>query len=342
MIAAALFALTLAVADEMAALAARLDAARSTYQRIFEAHPREHTILDGLAIPQRIADDRELLDETVPDGYDRADWSETVRLLVDLDADLVEQLANRPAPFDLEPGLREHILRSGRDGVFDAVATYVPSGPPRAVAIVLHGNPQTESGLLAQPYLRRLADLTATILIAPYGRGSYDFRGPPTADLYGLVDLLKASPKVSSLRFFLAGYSMGGFTAYMLGPGAPIRWDGVLDVSGALVGSAAGAVVKRWSNTRIYVVHGERDTSIPTQFSHDTAIFLFEAGIPVSYYEQPSGGHALRTLFPQLRQAWLDMHAGTVRSAEAGRLAREGMRALPSGAGPAAGHVDHP
>ena len=340
MIVPAVFAFALAAVSGDSALDARLDAAQSTYRQIVARHPNERAVLEGLALEQRLTDDRALLGEPIPDGYDAGDWNETLQTLVGLDVDLVDQLAGKPAAFGFEPGLREHILRSGNDGVFDAVATYVPP-EPKAVAFVLHGNPQTESNLLAQPFLRRLADETHTVLIAPYGRGSYDFRGPPTLDLYGLIGLVKATPKLGPLHFYLAGYSMGGFTAYMLGPGAPVRWDGVLDISGALVGSAASTVVKRWANTHIYVVHGQRDTSIPTQFAHDTVTYLFEAGLPVSYYEQPSAGHALRTLFPSLRQAWLDMHAGVVRSAEAGRLARDGMRALPSGAGPAA-RLDHP
>lgn len=58
---------------------------------------------------------------------------------------------------------------------------------PRSVAIVLHGNPETEADLLSQPYLRSLADETGTILPV--------------------------------------GYSMGGFSVFKIGPAAPVKWN---------------------------------------------------------------------------------------------------------------------
>jgi len=35
--------------------------------------------------------------------------------------------------------------------------------------------------------------------------------------------------------------------------------------------------------------------------------------LPVSFYEEPAGTHALRTLAPSLQRAWDDMHASLTR-----------------------------
>lgn len=305
-------------------------AARASYDGILARYPQAAQALKGLHLPQRLDDDAAALDAKVPDGFSEADWQATLSTLVGLDTNLVDQLAGSPSSFSLEVGLHEQIVRSAVDRGLDAVGVYVPATHIQSVAIVIHGNPQTESELLAQPYLRILADETGTILIAPYGRGSYDFEGPPTADLYGLTLLLQRIPALATLPFYLVGYSMGGFTAYKIGPDAPITWSGVLDISGSLVGSASAQVRKRWQHTRIYVVHGGNDTSIPTRFARDTAVFLFNSGIPVSYYEQGGAGHYLRELMPSVGRAWHDMLAGTVRDGAAAQLARDLQQPLPS------------
>ncbi|MBV8152457.1 MAG: hypothetical protein JOY59_12935 [Candidatus Eremiobacteraeota bacterium] len=289
-----------------------------------------------MQLDKRLGDDADTLRASTPDGYSLGDWEETLANLVAADSELVDQVVGSVSPFSLQPGLHERLIRSAQDSEIDAVAIYEPAPPLRAVAIALHGNPQTESEFLAQPYLRRLADETHTAIIAPYGRGAYDFRGPATADLYGLLLLVKKMPELASLPFYLVGYSMGGFTAYMIGPSAPIVWSGVLDVSGALVGSAVPAVLKHWPSVRIYEVHGQMDTSIPTRFSHDTVVYLFSSGFAVSYYEEPGAGHFLRLLVPSLTNAWLDMHQGIVRDGEAAGLAREAERHLPGGFTPPA------
>lgn len=324
------------------ALGARLRDARATYERMLATNPQAATLLAGLHLDDRLKDDTDLLAMERPQDITAAIWDQSLFDEIALDTNLVDQLVAAPALFALETGLREHIIRSATDGALDAVATYVPAIAPRAVAIVLHGNPQTEAQLIGPQYLRALADETGTILVAPYGRGSYDFKGTPTLDFYGLLVMLKARPELAKLPFYLVGYSMGGFTAYMIGPQAPVAWSGVLDISGALVGSASGAVLKYWRHTRIYVVHGGNDTSIPTRFSRDTAIFLYNSGIDVSYYEQGGSGHYLRELIPTVRIAWNDMLKGVVRDGPAAELARDNQPMLPGAMGGPASKMEQP
>ncbi len=116
-------------------------------------------------------------------------------------------------------------------------------------------------------------------------------------------------------RVFLAGYSMGGFSVFKIGPTHADRWAGVMCISGAILNSGTSVVSWRFRNTPIYVVTGSKDENIPTEYGELTAAYLSNAGVPVSFYEQEGGLHFLLTLMPSLTQAWHDMIAGTVRAA---------------------------
>jgi hypothetical protein len=61
-------------------------------------------------------------------------------------------------------------------------------------------------------------------------------------------------------------------------------------------------------------VTGKHDTVVPAAYPEQTATVLAAMAVPTSFYEQPAGEHALRTLYPALAAAWLDMHAGIVHS----------------------------
>ncbi len=108
---------------------------------------------------------------------------EAARPRDDADVQAVEEIvAGAPAPLRATPGLHEVLVPSRVDNRWQLVAVYVPPSlkPGKApLAIALHGNPESESHLLGMPYLRRLADSTGTIVVAPVGRGIYDLKSRP-------------------------------------------------------------------------------------------------------------------------------------------------------------------
>ena len=285
----------------------------------------------------RLFDDLERQRMPAPEGYPPADWSEAIASITKLDMEAVDQLVSgTPAPVRATPGLHEVLLPSRVDKTWQLVAVYVPPGakPQRApLAIVLHGNPQTEAELLGPPWLRRLADRTGTILVAPFGRGIYDFAEPAETDVYDLLGAAQEAFAADRGRTYLAGYSMGGFSVFMIGPRGGYRWAGVLCISGGIHNSGVRPVTVAWHDMRLYVVTGAHDDSIPTQYSEQTAGYLAGLGLPVSFYRQQDGTHALRTLAPSLERAWSDMHASLTRP-ENVPLVRSGLP-LP-GAPPAA------
>lgn len=267
---------------------------------------------------QRLLDDAALLDTAPPPEYSAAQWAGYARATATLDLSLATQALDRTfRPMSSIRGLGETFVRSSRDGTMQPVAVYVPStyAPGRAasLAVFLHGHPQSETSLLAPPYIAQLAERTGTIVVAPYGRGYYDFRGA-ASDVYDAVATAASAFTIDPRKRYLIGYSMGGFSVFEVAPVHPDLWTAVMSIAGSLLGTDARKVVTSLSATPFYVLTGTNDDSIPTKYPTQTAAYLQSSGLPVSFYSQPGGLHRLITLLPILSQAWDDMHRGIVRS----------------------------
>jgi acetyl esterase/lipase len=270
----------------------------------------------ALDLASRLLRDEEYLQEPAPPTY-AADWNDALATQVVLDVQSIVDLAagKRRAMVSGVAGAYETFVPSSVDGTWIPLAVYVPpnakAGCP--LALMLHGNTQPETNLIGQPYFRRLADRTGTILIAPWARGIYDYQGIAQSDVY---DALRAAQRVfgaNARRTYLVGYSMGGFSLFRIGP-AYREWTAVMDVSGALMDASTSNVAFAWRETPVYVVTGTHDAVVPAAYPEQTATVLAAVGVPTSFYEQPAGEHALRTLYPALTSAWVDMHAGVVHS----------------------------
>ncbi|MBV9232669.1 MAG: hypothetical protein JO030_01390 [Candidatus Eremiobacteraeota bacterium] len=268
---------------------------------------------------ERLRDDADALaDASVPTGYTAEQWSDFVRRGATLDLSLAQQLlSGRFAPPSSVRELGETLVKSSRDGTMQPVAMYVPPSyePSRAAPLIvlLHGHPQPESEVIATPGLTRLADETGTILVVPWGRGYYNFRGS-SQDVYDALEAAQRAFRIDPRKQFLAGYSMGGFSVFEVAPLHPAQWAGVMSIAGSLLGSDARRVMTTLAKTPFYILTGSRDESIPTQFPTSTAAYLMNQGVSVSFYSQAGGTHRLVTLLPILSQAWHDMLAGIVRT----------------------------
>ncbi len=267
----------------------------------------------------RLNEDAELLsDRSVPSGYTTEDWSQTVRQFAVLDLSLATQLLDGSYRSLVSiRGLGETLVRSSEDGTMQPLAVYVPTSydaaRPAPLIVLLHGHPQSETELLSPPYIAKLAEKTGTIVIAPWGRGYYDFRGS-VADVYDALHAASQAFRIDPRRRFLAGYSMGGFSVFEVAPAHPNEWAAVMCIAGGLLGSDSRRIVTLMRKTPFYVLTGSADESIPTQYPTATAVYLADAGFDVSFYVQSGGIHRLVTLLPILTQAWNDMLAQIVRT----------------------------
>jgi poly(3-hydroxybutyrate) depolymerase len=269
----------------------------------------------AIDLGDRLVIDLKTLGDPMPDGYTPEAWKDTLTAVAQGDIEAIARAETWDKPqLTPEPGLHSAYAQSTIDGIWEPLAVYVPKNhsahPP--LAFVIHGRPQSEMEVLGQPYFRELADRTGTVLVAPWGRGSYDFEGAATNDLLALVPLAERTFNADPHHVYLVGYSMGGFTVFKVGTSS--TWSGVMCIAGALLNSEVARVRFAWHDTPVYVVNGSQDASIPAVYGLQTAVFLDSLGVPTSFYQQPGGFHAIRTLMPQLEHAWDDMHHNVTRS----------------------------
>lgn len=255
--------------------------------------------------------------KTLPAGYAMADYQARLNETITLDATLIrELLAGSEQSYAGKSGLFEGVIRAQADGTLQPYAVYIPpsyyhtSSP--SIVVILHGQPQTESEILSSIYFRNLADASGSVLVAPYGRGLYDFPPPADEEVYQTLDHVNSIVHAASRRIYLAGYSMGGFSVYKVGPLHASRWAALMSIAGAILNSESQRVAFLFRNTPFYVVTGKQDQVIPSVYGEMSASFLDSAGIPTGFYEEPAGEHWLGTLLPSLTRAWTDMMAGTV------------------------------
>ncbi len=266
----------------------------------------------------RLLTDANLLSEAPPRNYPAQTWQQIVQTESQLDVSLATQLMRRSyQQMAAVRGLGETLVRSSKDGTMQPVALYVPTqySPERPAPLVvfLHGRAQPESHLVAPQFIQELAERTGTIIVAPYGRGSYDFGGSES-DVYDAFDAANRAFTIDPRKRYLAGYSMGGFAAFRLAPIAPNDWSAVMSIAGSLLGSRAPGVASTLRHARFYILTGARDDNVPTLYPTATAIFLRDVGLPVTFYSQPDGTHSFYSLRSIIAQAWTDMEGGIVRS----------------------------
>lgn len=298
--------------DLLARIAGRSGVLQQNLQRISKVTTSEQAV----DYSTRLQDDVDQLQlKDTPYSFNAAEWNDAARTNAQLDVSLVDQLiAGKRAPIDGTPGVQARFVISSSDGSWQPVAVFIPksySGVPAPLVVLLHGHPQTETSLLSSPMLRGLAEQTGSIIVAPYGRGYYDFHGVATQDVDDAIAAVESALKVDTGRVYLGGYSMGGFSVFEVGAHRAKDWRAILCISGALLGHDASTVVATMWRMPYYFVTGTDDESIPTQFTQTSAAYLDSRGLTVSLYVQPSGRHRLTTLRPSLTTAWLDMHKGT-------------------------------
>jgi pimeloyl-ACP methyl ester carboxylesterase len=284
---------------------------------------------------QRLLDDADMVGAPVPTGYPADVWEPYANATAELDLSLADQLLRQSyRPMAEIRGLGETLIRSSKDGTMQPVAVYVPPGytPGRAapLAVFLHGRPQSESSLIAPPFIEALADASNTIVVAPYGRGYYDFHGSE-GDVYDAVAAATKAFSIDPRRHYLIGYSMGGFSVFSVAPIHPDEWTAVMSIAGALLADTSHTVTAMLARTPFYILTGSLDESIPTQYPTATAVFLRDSGIPVTYYSDPKATHRLYTLRTILAQAWDDMEHGIVRTPVALRSSLPLLGAPPAG-----------
>ncbi|HEX3672592.1 MAG TPA: hypothetical protein VHT92_12890 [Candidatus Cybelea sp.] len=267
---------------------------------------------------ERLNQDLAMLDTDAPQGYTPAQWSQMTTGVASLDLSLATQLVDRSYRSMAEVrGFGEVFVHSSHDGTMQPVAVYVPRGytpgRPTPLIVMLHGQPQSETQLLASSPMAPLADAAGAIVVAPWGRGYYDFRRS-SSDVYDALHEAARAFSIDRRKQYLVGYSMGGFAVFEVAPIHADEWTAVMCIAGSLLGSDSERLLALMPRTPFYILTGSADESIPTRYPTSTAAFLSASGLDVSFYSQSGGTHRLASLMPILSQSWNDMLSGIVRA----------------------------
>lgn len=234
-----------------------------------------------------------------------------------LDLSLAQQLlADTFVPMQSIRGAGETFVRSSLDGTMQPVAVYVPHnyapGAGLPLVVFLHGRLQPESQLVAPLFMQQIAERNDSIVVAPNGRGYYDFAGSEgdVYDAYGAAVKAFAIPRS---RRYLIGFSMGAVSVFKIALMRSDDWTALMSIAGALPNDEQYSVVAALHNMRFYVITGDRDAIVAPTNSIATATLLRNAGLAISFYEQVDGIHSLYSLRATVDRAWSDMLRGVVR-----------------------------
>jgi poly(3-hydroxybutyrate) depolymerase len=238
---------------------------------------------------------------------------EPLLLRVGLDVSLVDQLAtNSASPSGQEPSSAAlRLVRSSADQTFQPLAVYLPtsyaSQKIAPLVLMLHGPQQTETELISEPIVRKLADARGAIVAVPWARGDAPMNSATLADVDDALAFLQVNYRIDTHRMYLAGFSLGSLDVFTLAPHDPQRWAAVLSIGGTLTNSDKDAFARAMRSKPVFLVIGSDDRLVNVQYVREAEQYLSANGIDCHYYEQPGGVHSLASVTRALTNAWDDM-----------------------------------
>jgi predicted esterase len=304
---------SIATADTTSALRDQMIAARAQLVRNFaQINTRSGIAVD---LETRIDSDSAGIEPSArPTWMSDADFADYNAYLVKLDATLIDQLAT--ANYHALGAIRgadDTLYRTPADGTMQPLGVYVPPSydpkKPAPLVVLLHGRGDSESDMIASPWVRANADAAGCIVIAPYARGDSQYVDPASQDVYAALDAARTAFNVDPHRIYLVGHSMGGYGVFIVGPKHPEVWAGVLAASGGMVTEDTATALKAFQNIPVYLVVGSNDPIVPHGYMKQNYDLLQSSNIEAYYYEEPGGLHPIGTIKNAFARAWHDLLA---------------------------------
>lgn len=195
-------------------------------------------------------------------------------------------------------------------------AVFIPRNQTRKlypVLVFLHG--RGSSATECAQSLSGLADTLQCIVFIPCAsaklgmrtddRAAYEWDTSKPSQIIGRIDaFIQKSPHADRQHVYLAGISMGGNMAYLVGLENPQLFKGILCFSGYL------NPFQKWSISRsktviaktglpIYAVHGLRDEVVPCKEGQNAIEFFTKKGFATKW-QTFDGGHGLPPDFSEV------------------------------------------
>ncbi len=188
---------------------------------------------------------------------------------------------------------------------------HVPAGDgPHPTIIAVHGWGASAHDLLGlAPILHRGEAIVLcpqgplALQVGPgvpgYGWFPFSAGAPPDPDeiargrdlLVEFIDQAVERYPVDRSKLVLAGFSQGGFMAYLIALADPTRFAGLMALSSFLPVEIAKEIPARPEHADLptLVVHGSEDPMIPVAMAHASRDALLEKRVPTTFREYPMG-----------------------------------------------------
>jgi len=184
------------------------------------------------------------------------------------------------------------------------------------VVVFLHGSASDDRNQL-DGWQAMLPDF---ILVAPYARGtSHDYtRDGAQEDIKEVLADVEQNYPVDPSRIFLAGFSMGGYGVYRTFYEDPMRYRGLIVLSGLTHSDISDPDFRNprylapFKGVEMFITHGTEDRNCPFSDAENVVGVLRAAGARVEFAVQPGRGHESPTFWTAIRMlTWLKSKANT-------------------------------
>jgi len=199
--------------------------------------------------------------------------------------------------------------RSEIDSTLQPYSVFIPldfnEKTPMPLFVTLHGSGvderRTAFDMARTIQMARLRKkLGGFIVLAPKARGLSDwYLGDSGKDVIECINHLKKLYNIDERKIILGGFSMGGYGAWRLGLLYPELFKALIIASGAvsppgdLKGENILDLLDRVKPKRmnIFIIHGDKDNSIPVENARMAVRKLEELGIEFNYLEVKDAAH---------------------------------------------------
>ena len=160
--------------------------------------------------------------------------------------------------------------------------------------------------------VKRLAEKSGGILLAPFARSNTDFLGIGERDVLHTIELVKRDYRIDADRVYLGGASMGGSGVWAIGAHYPHLFAALIPASGRtdynlwhdiergvltpfkqfIVDRDYAVTMKpNFRNLPVFAFHGEDDWLVKPDQSRKMVQVLRERGFEALYHQFPRGDH---------------------------------------------------
>ncbi len=206
---------------------------------------------------------------------------------------LLDTAATGKNPFEGRKGELRLAYRSAVDQTLQPYRLFVPAkyeGKPLPLVVALHGMGGDESSMM-EGYagtMKREAERWGFFLVTPKGREPASmYRGTAEKDVMDVLAEVEKAYRIDAKRIYLMGHSMGGYGTWSIA----MAYPGKFAALGPIAGGGNPQGMEKIKDIPQFVVHGDRDKTVPVMQSRTMVEAGKKAGATIEYIEVRGGNH---------------------------------------------------